>query len=66
VIDQIRGRAVERHPDPQLKRFDAMSRKYIGIPWPYREENSPIVLIIEVAKALNSNQPIEHMPPAAA
>jgi hypothetical protein len=66
VIDQIRGRVVERHPDPQLKHFDTMSRKYIGIPWPYREGKSPIVLIIEVAKALHSKQPFEHTLPAAA
>ena len=32
VIDQIRGRVVERRPDPELKHFDAMSRKYIGNP----------------------------------
>ena len=63
---QIRGRVVERRPDPELKQYDAMSRKYIGIPWPYREEKSPIVLIIEATKARYSKQPFEHTPPAAA
>jgi len=60
---QIRGRVIERRPDPELKHFDAMSRKYIGIPWPYRDEKLPIVLIIEVTKALYSKQPFEHTPP---
>jgi len=63
---QIRGRVVERRPDPELKHYDAMSRKYIGIPWPYRDEKSPIVLIIEVTKARYSKQPFEHTPPTVA
>jgi PPOX class probable F420-dependent enzyme len=63
---QIRGRVVERRPDPELKQYDAMSRKYVGKPWPYRDEKSPIVLIIEVTKARYSKQPFEHTPPATA
>jgi PPOX class probable F420-dependent enzyme len=59
---QIRGRVVERRPDPELRRYDAMSRKYIGKPWPYRDEKSPIVLIIEITKARYSKQPFEHRP----
>ncbi len=62
---QIRGRVIERRPDPQLKYFDLISRKYIGKPWPYRDENSPIVLVIEVIKAKYSKQPFEHTPPAS-
>src|SRR5947209_13626902 len=46
---QIRGRVIERRPDPQLKIYDQMSQKYIGKPWPYREEKAPIVLVIEVS-----------------
>src|ERR1700741_4827106 len=34
---QIRGRGVERRPDPDLRHFDAMSLKYIGKPWSYRD-----------------------------
>jgi PPOX class probable F420-dependent enzyme len=61
---QIRGRVVERRPDPELKYFDAMSLKYIGKPWPYRDEESPIVLVIEVIKAKYSKQPFDHTPPS--
>jgi PPOX class probable F420-dependent enzyme len=60
---QMRGRVVERRPDPQLKYYDLMSQKYIGKPWPYREEKSPIVLVIEIAKAKYDKQPFEHTPP---
>jgi PPOX class probable F420-dependent enzyme len=60
---QMRGRVVERRPDPQLKYYDLMSQKYIGKPWPYREEKAPIVLVIEIAKAKYDKQPFEHTPP---
>jgi len=60
---QIRGRVIEQRPDPQLEYFDRMSRKYIGKPWPYRDEKSPIVLVIEITKAKYSKQPFEHTPP---
>jgi hypothetical protein len=63
---QMRGRVVERRPDPELSHFDAMSLKYVGKPWPYRDEESPIVLIIEVTKVRYSKQPFEHMPPGTA
>ena len=60
---QIRGRVIERRPDHQLKYYDAVSLKYIGKPWPYRDEKEPIVLVIEVTKARYSKQPFEHTPP---
>jgi len=63
---QIRGRVVERRPDPELKYYDKMSLKYVRKPWPYRDEESPIVLIIEVTKARYSKQPFEHTPPRMA
>jgi len=63
---QIRGRVVERRPDRELRQYDTMSRKYIGKPWPYRDEKSPIVLIIEVTKARYSKQPFGHTPPVTA
>jgi PPOX class probable F420-dependent enzyme len=62
---QIRGRVVERRSDAELKYFAAMSLKYVGKPWPYRDEKTPIVLIIEVTKALYAKQPFEHAPPRA-
>ena len=61
---QIRGRVIERRPDPQLKYYDLFSQKYAGKPWPYRDEKSPIVLLIEIAKAKYSKQPFEHTPPS--
>src|SRR5215469_5654209 len=48
---QIRGRVVEQRPDTELNCYDAMSFKYNGRPWPYRDEKEPIVLVIEVTKA---------------
>ena len=61
---QMRGRVIERRLDPQLKYYDLMSQKYIGKPWPYRDEKSPIVLVIEISKAKYSEQPFEHTPPS--
>jgi PPOX class probable F420-dependent enzyme len=59
---QLRGRVVERRPDPQLKYYDLMSQKYIGKPWPYREEKGPIVLVMEIIKAKYDKQPFQHTP----
>jgi PPOX class probable F420-dependent enzyme len=64
IVAQMRGRVIERRPDPQLKYYDLLSQKYIGKPWPYRDEASPIVLVIEIAKAKYEKQPFEHTPPA--
>ena len=60
---QIRGRVVERRPDPEFKYYDAMSHKYTGESWPYRDEKSRIVLVIEVMKAHYSAHPFKHTPP---
>jgi PPOX class probable F420-dependent enzyme len=62
IVAQMRGRVIERRPDPQLKYYDLLSQKYIGKPWPYRNEASPIVLVIEIAKAKYEKQPFEHTP----
>src|SRR5690242_10280673 len=62
---QIRGRVVERRPDPKLKYYEAFSQKYVGKPWPYRDAAEPIVLLIETDKAKISKQPFEHTPPAS-
>jgi PPOX class probable F420-dependent enzyme len=61
---QMRGRVIERRPDPQLKYYDSLSQKYIGKPWPYRDEKGPLVLVIEIAKAKYSKQPFKHAPPS--
>src|SRR6266481_5804521 len=63
---QMRGRVVERRPDPELRHYDAMSLKYVGKSWPYRDEESPIALIIELKKVRYSKQPFEHRPPKKA
>jgi PPOX class probable F420-dependent enzyme len=65
VEAQMRGRVIERRPDPQLKHYDLMSHKYIGKPWPYRDEKAPIVLVIEIAKVKYDKQPFEHTPPSS-
>ena len=57
---QIQGRVIERRRDADLKVYDAMSRKYVGRDWPYRDEEGPIVLVIEVLKEKYSKQPFEH------
>jgi PPOX class probable F420-dependent enzyme len=46
---QIRGRVIERRPDPNLKALDATSQKYIGQAFPMRE-GKQVALIIEVEK----------------
>jgi PPOX class probable F420-dependent enzyme len=60
---QIRGRVVERRPDPDLKMMDAISHKYIGKPFPMRQPEGRIALIIEVEKARYTKLPFEHTPP---
>ncbi len=60
---QIRGRVLERRPDPELKIMDAISHKYIGKPFPMRSPAGRVALIIEVEKARYTKLPFEHTPP---
>lgn len=60
---QIRGRVVERRPDPELKIMDAISHKYIGKPFPMRSPEGRVALIVEVEKARYTKLPFEHTPP---
>jgi PPOX class probable F420-dependent enzyme len=60
---QIQGRVIERRADSKLKEYDAMSRKYVGRDWPYRDAKEPMVLVIEVLKEHVAKQPFEHTPP---
>jgi PPOX class probable F420-dependent enzyme len=55
----LRGRVVERRLDQGFKLLDAISNKYVGKPYPYRDE-IPIALIIEIDKARFSKEPFEH------
>jgi PPOX class probable F420-dependent enzyme len=58
---QLRGRVVERRRDSDFKYIDAVSLKYVGKAWPYREE-IPVALIIEIDKDHYSKEPFEHTP----
>jgi PPOX class probable F420-dependent enzyme len=60
---QIRGRVVERRPDPELKILDRISRKYIGKPFPMRSYEGRVALIIEVEKERYTKLPFQHTPP---
>ena len=59
---QIRGRVVERQPDPDLKLMDPISVRYTGKPFPFRNPERRIALIIEVDKARYTKLPFEHTP----
>jgi len=60
---QLRGRVVERRPDPDLKYMDPISHKYTGKPFPFRKPEGRVVLVIEFDKARHSKLPFEHTPP---
>ena len=63
---QIRGRVVERRPDPDLAIMDPVSRKYTGKPFPFRNPEGRVALVIEVEKARYAKLPFEHTPPPSA
>ena len=60
---QIRGRVVEIRDDSSFKAMDAISHKYTGKPFPFRDPKGRIVLVIEVEKARYMKLPFEHKPP---
>ena len=59
---QIRGRVIERRPDPQLKVMDPISHKYTGKPFPFRAPEGRVALIIEVEKERYTKLPFERTP----
>jgi len=59
---QLRGKVVERRPDPQLTIMDPISVKYTGKPFPFRSPEGRIALFIEVDKARYAKLPFEHTP----
>jgi PPOX class probable F420-dependent enzyme len=63
---QLRGRVVERRPDPGLAFMDPVSRKYIGKPFPMRNPEGRVALVIEVERARYVKLPFEHTPPKSA
>lgn len=60
---QLRGRVVERRPDPQLTIMDPISVKYTGKPFPFRAPEGRVALLIEVDKARYAKLPFAHTPP---
>jgi PPOX class probable F420-dependent enzyme len=59
---QLRGRVVERRPDPELRVMDPISRKYTGKPFPFRNPEGRVALVIEIDKARYAKLPFEHTP----
>jgi PPOX class probable F420-dependent enzyme len=60
---QIRGRIIERRPDSDIKLMDSVSHKYTGKPFPMRNPEGRVALIIEVEKIRYTKLPFEHTPP---
>ena len=60
---QIRARVVERRPDPELKVLDPISHKYTGKPFPLRNPEGRVALIIAVEKERYTKLPFQHTPP---
>jgi len=60
---QIRGRIVDRRPDPDLKTMDPISQKYTGKPFPMRGPEGRVALIVQVDKARYTKLPFQHTPP---
>jgi PPOX class probable F420-dependent enzyme len=59
---QIRGRVVERRADPELEIMDPISIKYTGKPFPFRNPEGRLALMIEVDKERYTKLPFEHTP----
>jgi PPOX class probable F420-dependent enzyme len=60
---QLRGRVVERRPDPELKIMDPISHKYVGQPFPMRSPAGRVALVIELDKVRYTKLPFTHTPP---
>jgi PPOX class probable F420-dependent enzyme len=60
---QIRGRVSERRPDPELKTTDSVSQKYTGKPFPMRDHEGRVALIVAVDKERYAKLPFQHTPP---
>jgi PPOX class probable F420-dependent enzyme len=60
---QLRGRVIECRNDSDFKVMDAVSHKYTGKPFPIRNPEGRIALIVEVEKVRYTKLPFEHTPP---
>jgi PPOX class probable F420-dependent enzyme len=65
VEAQIRGRVVERRPDPKFVVKDATARKYTGKDFPWRNPDG-VTLVIAMDRARFAKLPFVHAPTAAA
>jgi len=60
---QLRGRVVERWPDPKFEMIDKISRKYTGKPFPLRgNPDQRVTLVIAVERARYTVLPFQHTP----
>ena len=59
---QLRGRVVERRPDSDFKVLDTISHKYTGKPFPMRNPEGRVALVIEIEKAKFTELPFKHTP----
>ena len=63
VEAQIRGRVVERRPDPTFEVMDRISRKYTGKDFPWRSDPAlRVVLVIDPERAKYAVLPFTHSP----
>jgi len=59
---QIRGRVVERRPDADFRIMDRISHKYTGKPFPWRNPESSVTLVVEIDRAKFVKLPFTHAP----
>jgi PPOX class probable F420-dependent enzyme len=62
----IRGRVVEARDDNALAIMDALSQKYLGVPFPRRKWSSRVAYFIEPTLARYYKSPLQHTPPKGA
>jgi PPOX class probable F420-dependent enzyme len=59
---QLRGRVVEWRPDREFVAADAAAGKYTGRPFPWRNPDGRVALVIEVDRARYTKLPFTHAP----
>lgn len=59
----IRGRVIEARDDNALTILDAMSHKYLGVPFPRRKWSTRVAYIVEPIVARYYKSPLQHTPP---
>ena len=59
---QIRGKVVEHRRDEDFEVMDMISEKYTGKPFPFRNPQGRIALVIEVERARFAKLPFQHTP----